>query len=614
LAQVSLLRRFSEYNVVIFGEQSECGGRDMFQESLLRRLFPLIVAVQIVSSLANAQSIISTVAGNGRPEFSGDGGPATNAALYFATDVGLDAAGNLYIADYDNYRIRKVSTSGVITTVVGNGTFGFSGDGGPATAASFRDPRYIAVDTAGNIYISDRTSYRVRKVSTSGIITTVAGNGTPGFSGDGGPATSATIDAFAVAVDSAGNLYIADANNQRIRKVNAAGTITTIAGNGTAGYTGDGGPATSARINYPWGIGVDAAGNVYFVDSSNSRVRKVSTTGIITTVAGGGVEFPGDGGPATSANLPFITELTADAAGNLYIAEAGSTNLVRKVSAAGIISTVAGNGTNGFSGDGGPATSAQLSFPEGLTVDSAGNIYIADPGNHRIRKVTAPPTPVTYTYYMPHLALGGGWQTTITYINYGPGAVSCSTAFFSDAGSPLSVAFGGAPTSARSDTLAAGGTLHQQSTADLNATVVTGWARAECSGPVKASLLFRLYQQGQPTAEAGVNAMSAPAIKFVTFAEPQTGVAYANPSAQTAEITFRAISSNGVILATRSMFLRAGEHGSANLGPLLGLSNFTGSIQIVSSIPIVSLSLNFEAFPAFSSMPPGELDGATPLR
>lgn len=587
----------------------------MFKSSLLRNLLILIGVVQVFGSLARAQGIITTIAGNGTAGFSGDGGPATSAALYFATDVAVDSAGNIYIADYANLRIRKVSTSGIITTVAGNGTLGFSGDGGPATNAAFHDPRYLAVDAAGNIYIADRTNHRIRKVSTSGIITTVAGNGTPGFSGDGGPATNAAINyPFGVAVDGAGNIYFADNINHRIRKVNTSGIITTVAGNGTGGFSGDGGPATSAQILPPWGVAVDTAGNLYLGDFYNGRVRKVNTAGIISTVAGGGNDFPGDGGSATSAALPFPTEVAVDSAGNLYIAEPENINLVRKVSTAGIITTVAGNGTRGFSGDGGPATSAALSLPEGLAVDTAGNLYIADPGNNRIRKVTPPPGVSTTSYYLPHLALGGGWQTTITYVNYSPNTVTCSTSFLSDSGSPLSVSFGGAAVSTRSDTLAPGGTLHQESTADLNASVVSGWARAECSGPVKASLLFRLYQQGQPIGEAGVNAMTAPAIKFVTFAERQTGVAYANPSAQTAEISFKAISSTGEVLATRSVSLRAGEHGAANLGPLLGLSNFTGSIQIVSTVPIVSLSLNAEAFPAFSSMPPGELDGSTPLR
>ncbi|MBI1956224.1 MAG: hypothetical protein HYS38_07500 [Acidobacteria bacterium] len=217
------------------------------------------------------------------------------------------------------------------------------------------------------------------------------------------------------------------------------------------------------------------------------------------------------------------------------------------------------------------------------------------------------------TSYFPHLALGGGWQTTITYINSSSQTVTCTTTFFSDSGGPLSVSFGGAAASSRSDTLAPGGAIHEESKADLNTPAVGGWARAQCSGPVKTSLLYRFYQQGVATGEAGVNAMTAPATKFVTFSDRITGVAYANPSTQSAEITFNALSSAGAKLASKSLPLLPGEHGARNIGDLLGISSFRGSIQIVSTVPIVSLSLNFEAFPAFSSLPPGELDSSTPL-
>jgi len=335
---------------------------------------------------------IATVAGNGGLRFYGDGGPATAASLFLPTGVAVDAAGNLYIADTRNDRIRKATPAGTITTVAGNGQVGYSGDGGPATAASLNYPRGSAVDAAGNLYVADGNNNRIREVSPAGTITTVAGNGVQGFSGDGGPATGASLSgAYGVAVDAAGNLYIADSNNKRIRKVSPSGIISTVAGNGAWVFSGDGGPATSASLYRPSGVAVDAAGNLYIADGGNYRIRKVSPVGIITTVAGNGSEgFSGDGGSATAASLGKPYGVAVDAAGNIYVADTNN-GRIRKVSPAGIITTVAGNGALGFSGDGGPATAAWLGLPEAVAVDAAGNLYIADTYNYRIRKVLAAP-------------------------------------------------------------------------------------------------------------------------------------------------------------------------------------------------------------------------------
>jgi sugar lactone lactonase YvrE len=338
--------------------------------------------------------VITTVAGDG-PGYSGDGGPATSAQLNTPVAVAVDAAGNIYIADSANNRIRKVSPGGIISTVAGNGIQGFAGDGGLATSAELAMPSGVAVDGAGNIYIADSANWRIRKVSPSGVITTVAGGGGSAFwfgggaPGDGGPATSATLsNPQGVAVDAAGNLYIADSQDYAIRMVNVSGTINTVAGNGSPGSSGDGGPATSAQIGYVAGLTVDAGGNIYIGDHDNNRVRKITPNGIITTVAGNGSNgFSGDGGPATDAQFSGPQGVSVDRVGNLYLGDWGNQR-IRKVTPSGTVTTVAGNGTPGFAGDGGPATNAELAGPVGVAVDASGNVYIADFGNNRIRKIT----------------------------------------------------------------------------------------------------------------------------------------------------------------------------------------------------------------------------------
>ena len=244
------------------------------------------------------------------------------------------------------------------------------------------------MDGAGNLFIADYDNSRIRKVDTNGIITTVAGDGSAGCSGDGGAATNAMLAGpVGVAVDAAGNLFIADYSDQRIRKVDTNGIITTVAGNGGAGFSGDGGAATNASLYNPNGVAVDGAGNLFIADDYNQRIRKVDTNGIITTVAGDGSEwFSGDGGAATSATLAYPTAVAVDGAGNLFIAEAGNSR-IRKVNTSGIITTVAGNGSEGFSGDGGEATNAGFNYPLGVAVDGTGHLFIADAENDRIRKV-----------------------------------------------------------------------------------------------------------------------------------------------------------------------------------------------------------------------------------
>jgi hypothetical protein len=342
-----------------------------------------------IRKVTGSPGVITTFAGGG----IGDGGPATNAPLNDPSGVAVDTAGNIYIADYGNSRIRKITvSSGVITTIAGTGTDGYAGDGGPATSAQLNRPSGVAVDTAGNIYIADYGNSRIRKVDAiTGVITTIAGTGTSGYAGDGGPATSAQLnDPRGVAVDTAGKIYIADTSNNRIRKVTGSpGVITTIAGTGTSGYAGDGGPATTARLNYPSGVAVDTAFNIYIADSDNYRIRKVTvSSGVITTIAGTGTDgFAGDGGPATSAQLNDPRGVAVDTAGNIYIADFFNNRIRTVTGSPGVITTIAGDGTSGYAGDGGPATSAQLRNPRGVAVDTAGNIYIADRDNDRVRKV-----------------------------------------------------------------------------------------------------------------------------------------------------------------------------------------------------------------------------------
>ena len=362
-----------------------------------------------------SNGVITTVAGGG--SVLGDNGPATSAQLNGPSSVSADSIGDLYIADTGDNRIRKVS-NGAITTVAGNGNP--LGDNGTATSAELSNPSGVAVDSAGELYIADLGNNRIRKVS-NGVITTVAGNGTAGYSGDNGPATGAQLyGPSGVALDSAGNLYIADTSNNRIRKI-SNGVITTVAGGGSV--LGDNGPATSAQLNGPTGVAVDSAGNLYIADTVSSRVREVSN-GVITTVAtdwlanplgvavdsagdlfiadtgnerilkisngattivaGNGTwGYSGDNGPATSAQLNRPSGIAVDSAGNLFIGDYENQR-IRKVSN-GVIATAAGNGTPGYSGDNGPGASAELAFPQGVAVDSAGNVYIADTSNERTR-------------------------------------------------------------------------------------------------------------------------------------------------------------------------------------------------------------------------------------
>ena len=343
--------------------------------------------IRKISSVA-----ITTIAGTGTPGFGGDGGAAGGAQLDTPTAVAVDASGNLFIADSLNNRIRKVTPGGTITTVAGNGSAGFGGDGGPAASALLDQPSGLAIDASGNLFFADSSNHRIRKVTPGGVITTVAGGG---FGGDNAPAVGARLlFPLGVAVDSGGILYIADTFGHRVRKVSVSGTITTVAGNGSPGFSGDSGPATSASLYGPTSLALDPSGNLFIADAYNNRIRKVSPSGIITTVAGCTACNSGDGFAATSAALSGPSASAVDTAGNLLIVDSFS-NQVRKVSTAGVISTLAGTGTAGYSGDDGPAVSASLNSPGGIAVDGSGNVFVADTANSRIRRISSTGTITT---------------------------------------------------------------------------------------------------------------------------------------------------------------------------------------------------------------------------
>lgn len=351
-------------------------------------LYPALARSQAIPSYT-----VTTVAGNGTAGYSGDAGAANAAQLDGPFSVAVDSSGNIYIADQLNHRIRMVDTSGNITTVAGNGTAGYTGDGAAATSAMLNDPQGVVVDSAGNIYIADTANNAVRKV-TGGKITSIVGSvdGSAGYTGDGGPGTTAQVfHPSALALDSAGNLFIADTSNEVIRKLTPAGIISTFAGQGGAGFGGDGGAATRAQFSNPEGLAFDSAGNLYIADTTNNRVRMIAPNGIISTVAGSSNSgFAGDLGPANKARLNSPKGVSVDPAGNLYIADSFN-NRIRVVNTTGIIYTVAGSGSTNFSGDGGPAVSAGFRFPSGVATSRSGNILIVDNQNNAIRLLTAVP-------------------------------------------------------------------------------------------------------------------------------------------------------------------------------------------------------------------------------
>jgi gliding motility-associated-like protein len=368
------------------------GRKDPYPYMAILKTLSLLILFHVLLTGNITAQIITTVAGNGTFGNSGTGGPATSAQLSDIFGICPGPNGEIYISSSHYNVVKVVNSAGIISDFAGNTVLGYSGDGGPALAARLYHPSQLYVDPTGNVYIADQNANAIRKVNTAGIITTWASClslpvGT--YTGDGGPVSLATFGSITgITGDQAGNIYLSDAYYNVIRKVNSAGIITTFAGNGTSGYSGDGGPATQAQLNRPHEVAVDNAGNIYIPEEMNGIIRKVDNAGIITTIAGTGtIGITGDGGPATQAPLRYPRGVAIDNAGNVYIAELGN-NKVRKVDNAGIISTFAGNGTYGYSGDGGPAINAAFGHIEQVTFDNVGNMLIAHDAYHFVvRKI-----------------------------------------------------------------------------------------------------------------------------------------------------------------------------------------------------------------------------------
>lgn len=541
------------------------------------------------------QNTIGTFAGNQAlgAGFSGDGGAPTAAQLSAPNGVAVDSSGNVYIADGGNYVVRKVA-GGLIATYTGSaGTPGLIG------------PNGIAVDSAGNIYIANGPGNRVVRISSGGL-TTLAG-GTGGFGGDGGPAVAASLNfPEGIAVDAQGNVYIADTANHRIREV-SNGIISTVAGTTGLGYNGDNIQATQATLLYPQAVAVDSQGNLYIADTQNQRIRKVSG-GIITTVAGNGTAgYSGDKGSAVAAQINGPKGLAVDSTGNLYIADTGN-SAIRRVSGS-VISTVAGTGTAGYAGDGGPATSALLNLPVGVTVDASGDLYIADTGNNVVREISFP----IASNVIPHFAAGSTYVTDFYVVNKGASAASFTIQFFNDAGSPVAVPISGASSAVLSDTVPALGVKFYEAGSLQGATLVSGSGAITATSAIVVQTVFRHLGANGSYYEAGVASTGGSLeflIPFDATTEPAsgsqiyTGLALANMDAvNAANVTCTALNGTGAAIpgAVVVPALNPQGHWAAFNFPLL-VGN-RGTLDCVSSTRIGVTALRFLGNDALSSLP-----------
>ena len=571
----------------------------------------------------NSSGIITTVAGTGERGASGDGGPATQGQLIHPTGVAVDGAGNLYIADRDNDRIRKVDTSGTITTIAGTGEHGFSGDGGPAAAARLYNPTGVAVDGVGNVYIADSSNRRVRVLKTNLLQTGDQIYYFPHLAVGASWQTTITLINYSTEEVSCQTDFLSDQGTPLMVSFPSLGSVDSrtdvLPPDGSVHEETDVG--LSAPLAAGWARATcsgpvkasllfrqhDSAGVP--VAEAGVNATAVPATRFITFAE----QAPGQAGTGVAYANPSSTEAlitfaAKDTAGHTLATE----DLTVLPGGHGAQNMASLFGLPRFTGSL-EVTSTQPIVSLSLNAEAPPIFSSLPPGEPDA--AAQGPT----TYYFPHLAVGASWQTTITYINYSSREVTCRTEFTSDHGGPLLVSFPGrGMVDRRTDVLPPGGSVHEETDVDLSTPLASGWAKAACTGPVKASLLFRQYDsEGLPVAEAGVNATVGPSIRFVTFAEQAegktgTGVAYANPSDTAAHVTFTAKDTEGQVLASVVRTVLPKGHDAHVMSGLFGFTSFTGSLEVTSTEPIVSLSLNFEAAPVFSSLPPGEVDESTP--
>jgi sugar lactone lactonase YvrE len=553
-------------------------GRDGYGHKFALTTAALFVAVSVplhaqgILTVAPGSSI-TTSAGTGALGYTGDGAAATSATLAGPSAVACDANGNLFFADAQNHVVREISKSGQISTIAGTGIEGYGGDNAAATAAYLDTPTGVAVDAAGNIYIADSHNHRIRKVS-GGTITTIAGNGTPGFSGDNGPAAAAQLWLpSAVAVDAAGNIYIADTNNQRIREITGA-TITTTVGNGEEFFAGDGATATAAVLDSPTGVAVDAVGNIYIADRHNQRIRMVTPAGTISTVAGSGTAsfsggFAGDGASAAAASLARPSGISVDAVGNIYIADTDNQR-IRQVSG-GTVATVAGSGQQGFGGDSSQATGAILDSPKAVVPDASGNLTIADRLNQRLRVAALP----TLTFTNSGVGIPSAPQS-VTLANTGSASIAVSSIAFTGA---FTAAAGGS-CSASPITLTAGASCTQNIAFLPTASgAVTGSVVFGGTGVVPQSILLSGIATQTATTVALISNIATPFVgQPITLTASVKPTGLGTPTGTVSFYDGTVLLGTSTLTAGSASFATALTAGTQPLTAVYaGGANFTGS-------------------------------------